>query len=64
MGYAGIIYANAALQASLRATSDLLGYLRANGSLAGRESMLVSFDERQRTINYAHFQAMEKRFSV
>jgi 2-methylisocitrate lyase-like PEP mutase family enzyme len=64
MGYAGIFYANAALQASLKAMIDVLGHLHATGSLDGKETDLISFDERQRVINHARFVEMEKRFSA
>ncbi len=63
MGYAGIIYANAALQASMLAMQRVLGHLRAHGSLQGAESSLVSFDDRQKLVDYARYQEMEKRYT-
>jgi 2-methylisocitrate lyase-like PEP mutase family enzyme len=62
MGYAGVLYANAALQASLKAMAHVLGHLHRSGSLAGVESALVSFEERQRVIDYPRFKALEERF--
>jgi 2-methylisocitrate lyase-like PEP mutase family enzyme len=64
MGYAGILYANAALQAAVKAMARVLGHLRSSGSLIGVEDALVSFEERQRLINYPRFKALEERFTV
>lgn len=62
MGYAGIGYANAALQASMLAMRNILGYLREHGSTNGAESMLMMFDERQRMLDHEHFKALEQRY--
>lgn len=64
MGYAGVLYANAALQAALKAMERVLGHLHASGSLIGVEDALVSFEERQRVINHPRFKALEERFTV
>jgi 2-methylisocitrate lyase-like PEP mutase family enzyme len=64
MGYAGVIYANAALQASLLAMTNVLGHLNKAGSLAGVESALVSFEQRQKTVNHQRFRDLEKRFAA
>ena len=63
MGYAGILYANAALQAAVKAMARVLGHLHGSGSLAGMEEALVSFEERQRVINHPRFKALEERFT-
>jgi 2-methylisocitrate lyase-like PEP mutase family enzyme len=57
MGYAGVIYANAALQASLNAMTDVFGHLFRTGSIAGAESKLASFQERQAVVDYTRFAA-------
>jgi 2-methylisocitrate lyase-like PEP mutase family enzyme len=64
MGYAGVLYANAALQAAVKAMARVLGHLHSSGTLAGMEDALVSFDERQRLVNHARFKALEERFTV
>ncbi len=64
MGYAGVLYANAALQAAVKAMARVLGHLHRSGSLAGMEDALVSFEERQRVINHPRFKALEERFTV
>jgi 2,3-dimethylmalate lyase len=63
MGYAGVLYANAALQAAVKAMARVLGHLHTSGSLAGMEDALVSFEERQRVINQPRFKALEERFT-
>jgi 2,3-dimethylmalate lyase len=63
MGYAGVLYANAALQAAVKAMVRVLGHLHASGSLSGMEEALVSFEERQRVINQPRFKALEERFT-
>ena len=63
MGYAGVLYANAALQAAVKAMARVLGHLQASGSLVGMEEALVSFEERQRVINQPRFKALEERFT-
>lgn len=64
MGYAGVIYANAALQASMLAMRGILAHLRRQGSLAGAESMLLSFNERQALVDHARYQALDARYTV
>jgi 2-methylisocitrate lyase-like PEP mutase family enzyme len=63
MGYAGVLYANAALQAAVKAMVRVLGHLHGSGSLAGMEEALVSLEERQRVINHPRFKALEERFT-
>jgi len=63
MGYAGILYANAALQAAMLAMKNTLAHLRQHGSLHGAENQLVDFDERQRFVDYQRWIDMEKRYS-
>jgi 2-methylisocitrate lyase-like PEP mutase family enzyme len=62
-GIRGILYANAALQAAVKAMVRVLGHLHGSGSLAGMEEALVSFEERQRVINHPRFKALEERFT-
>ena len=64
MGYAGVLYANAALQAAVKAMAHVLGHLHGSGSLVGVEDALISFEERQRVINHPRFKALEERFRV
>ncbi|HMS79445.1 MAG TPA: oxaloacetate decarboxylase [Burkholderiaceae bacterium] len=64
MGYAGIGYAKAALQASMMAMRRVLGHLHAHGSIEGAEDMLMMFEERQRMLDHDRFKALEKRYAA
>jgi 2-methylisocitrate lyase-like PEP mutase family enzyme len=62
MGFAVALYANAALQTMVKAVQDVLGHLKAHGSLAGVEDRLASFAERQRVVGKDAFDAAEKSY--
>jgi 2-methylisocitrate lyase-like PEP mutase family enzyme len=63
MGFAGIIYANAALQAAVAGMGRVLRHLAATGSLAGVEDGLASFKERQTLVDYDAFIALDRRYA-
>jgi 2-methylisocitrate lyase-like PEP mutase family enzyme len=63
MGYAMVLYANAALQAAVAGMQKVLGQLKERGSLAGRANDLASFEERQRLVQKPQFDALEKKYS-
>src|ERR1700761_6034719 len=50
LGFSIVLYANAALQAALKASYDVLGALKTEGSLKSVADRLASFDERQRSV--------------
>ena len=62
IGFAGILYANAALQAAMLAMKDVMAHLAAHGSLQGVEEKLISFAERQALVDFDRFQALESRY--
>jgi 2-methylisocitrate lyase-like PEP mutase family enzyme len=62
MGFSIVLYANAALQAALRASYEVLGALRSEGSLASVGHRLASFDERQRVVAKDRWDALETRY--
>ena len=64
MGYAGILYANAALQSAMLAMKRTMAHLHRHGSLAGAEDQLVHFDERQVMVDYQRWTDMEKRYKA
>lgn len=64
MGFSIVLYANAALQAALKASYDVLGALRDEGSLASVADKLASFDERQRAVAKHEWDALEERYRV
>ena len=64
MGFSLILYANAALQAALRASYEVLGALKATGSLASVADRLASFEERQRSVAKHGWDALEARYKT
>jgi 2-methylisocitrate lyase-like PEP mutase family enzyme len=63
MGFAGILYANALLQASMIAMQNIANHLKAKGSLAGAEAQVISFADRQKLVDHARFQELEKKYA-
>ncbi|MCB8882636.1 isocitrate lyase/PEP mutase family protein [Acidisoma cellulosilytica] len=63
MGFAGVLYANAALQAGMLAMTTVLQYLRAHGSLAGHEDAVMPFAQRQQVLRLAEMTELERRYS-
>jgi 2-methylisocitrate lyase-like PEP mutase family enzyme len=64
MGFSIVLYANAALQAALKASYEVLGALKKEGSLASVADRLASFDERQRAVAKHDWDALEERYRV
>lgn len=64
MGFSIVLYANAALQAALKASFDVLGALKRDGSLAGVADRLASFEERQRAVDKDAWDAREARYRI
>jgi len=64
MGFAGVLYANALLQAALRTSYEVLASLRDTGSLDAVAHRLASFEERQRSVAKPHWDAMEAKYKV
>ena len=64
MGFGLVLYANATLQAALKAARDVLVALKRDGSLHAVADKLASFGERQRTVAKPTFDALEKRYAV
>lgn len=63
MGFAGILYANAALQSALFAVTETLTSLKETGSLDAAKDRLASFEARQKAVRKFTFDLMEKRYS-
>lgn len=63
MGFAGVLYANAALQSALFAVTETLTVLRDTGSLEAVSDRLASFEMRQESVQKARFDELEKRYS-
>ena len=64
LGFAGVLYANLALQASLRGMQLALGALRKNGQVGDANALAVDFSERQRLVGKDAFDALEQKYKV
>jgi 2-methylisocitrate lyase-like PEP mutase family enzyme len=62
LGFAGVIYANTALQAAVLGMQRALGHLKQNGQVGSAADLLATFSERQRLVDIASFQAMERKY--
>ena len=61
-GFSIVLYANAALQAALKASYDVLRALSRDGSLAAVSDRLASFEERQRAVAKDVWDERESRY--
>jgi len=62
MGFSIVFYANAVLQAALKASYDVLRALKEDGSLLSVQDRLASFEERQRAVGKREWDALEARY--
>ena len=63
LGYAGVIYANVALQAAVKGMQAALGELRRKGYMGdAATSMVADFSERQRLVHKDEFDALERKY--
>ena len=63
LGYAGVIYANVALQAAVKGMQAALGELRRKGHMGdAATSMVADFSERQRLVHKDEFDALERKY--
>lgn len=62
MGFGIVLYANAALQAAVRASAEVLGSLKATGSLDAVHDRLATFEQRQSAVAKNRWDALETRF--
>ena len=64
MGFSLILYANTPLQAAMRAMTDVLNALKLDGDVSSVIDRLADFDERQRLVDKASYDALEERYRV
>lgn len=64
MGFSLVLYANAALQAAVKASREVLGVLKEEHSLISVGDRLASFEERQRIVDKPAWDALESRYRV
>jgi 2-methylisocitrate lyase-like PEP mutase family enzyme len=62
LGFAGAIYANTALQAAVLGMQRALAHLKQHGNVGDGASLLASFAERQRLVDTASFQDLERKY--
>lgn len=62
MGFAGVLYANAALQSAMLAIGRTLRHLRETGSLHGAEDQLIGFAERQQVVDFARWMERDRLY--
>ena len=62
LGFGGVLYANAALQAALKSVNDVIAALKRDGSLAQVADRLAGFSERQQAVDKARYDALEQRY--
>ncbi len=62
LGFGGVLYANAALQAALKSVGDVMAALRRDGSLASVAERLAGFEERQRLVDKPRYDELEQRY--
>jgi len=61
-GFSLVLYANAALQAALRASREVLEALKQDGSLDRVADRLASFDERQAAVAKPRWDALDEKY--
>jgi len=64
LGFAGVIYANVALQSALLGMQAALGELRRNGAMGDATRLVVDFSERQRLVHKDEFDALERKYTA
>jgi 2-methylisocitrate lyase-like PEP mutase family enzyme len=64
LGFGCVLYANAALQAALKASHDVLVALKREGSLASVADRLAGFDVRQQTVAKPKYDELERRYAA
>jgi 2-methylisocitrate lyase-like PEP mutase family enzyme len=62
LGFAGVIYANTALQAAVLGMQRTLRRLKQDGQMGDTSDLLATFTERQRLVDIAAFQGMEQKY--
>src|SRR5690554_1444479 len=64
MGYALVLYANAGLQAAIRALQQVYTHLKEHGDIEGVKDQLADFGERQQVIRKDHFDELERKYAT
>jgi 2-methylisocitrate lyase-like PEP mutase family enzyme len=59
-----VLYANAGLQAALRACAQVFSSLKANGSLENVSTLLATFEERQQSVAKDVWDSLEHKYRI
>jgi 2-methylisocitrate lyase-like PEP mutase family enzyme len=63
LGFAGVIYANVALQAAVLGMQAALGALKRQGHMGDAANLVVDFAERQRLVRKDEYDALERKYA-
>jgi 2-methylisocitrate lyase-like PEP mutase family enzyme len=63
LGFAGVIYANVALQSALLGMQAALGELKRKGDMRDAGKLVVDFSERQRLVRKDEYDALERKYA-
>src|SRR6201996_1911067 len=64
LGFGCVLYANAALQAALKASRDVLDALKQDGALTSVADRLAGFDVRQQAVSKPKYDELERRYKT
>jgi 2-methylisocitrate lyase-like PEP mutase family enzyme len=64
LGFAGVLYANVALQSALHGMQAALSVLRKDGRMGDASRLAVDFSERQRLVGKAEFDTLERKYKA
>jgi 2-methylisocitrate lyase-like PEP mutase family enzyme len=64
LGFAGVIYANVALQSALLGMQAALGELKRKGDMRDAGKLVVDFSERQRLVHKDDYDELERKYKV
>ncbi len=64
IGFSLVLYANAPLQAAMRAMSGVLAALKRDGALDNVIDQLADFEERQRLVGKDFYDALEQKYTI
>jgi 2-methylisocitrate lyase-like PEP mutase family enzyme len=64
LGFAGVLYANVALQSALRGMQEALSVLQKDGRMGEGTKLAVDFSERQRLVGKPEFDALERKYKT
>jgi 2-methylisocitrate lyase-like PEP mutase family enzyme len=63
LGFAGVIYANVALQSAVLGMQAALGALKRQGHMGDAAKLVVDFSERQRLVRKDEYDALERKYA-